>query len=177
MLLVGWAGRREDVQVVDASADSLRAELALLAARFGLSGVGPDVNRAIRVACDLLARDLDTPATVGVAALAYGTPLRDAGSAIRDMLREQGFPAAGPEACEAEEFITVLRAVAAGGMETGEFYAFFMRVVPAWQQQDDLQRSLVILLNDWLEATTPEGRSALAAAVRRVARDAMGDAS
>jgi hypothetical protein len=62
-------------------------------------------------------------------------------------------------------------------METGEFYAFFMRVVPAWQQQDNLQRSLVILLDDWLEATPPEGRSALAAAVRRVARDAMGDAS
>jgi hypothetical protein len=88
-------GRREDVQVVDASADSLRAELALLAARFGLSGVGPDVNRAIRVACDLLARELDTPATVGVAALAYGTPLRHAGPVIRDMLREQGFPRPG----------------------------------------------------------------------------------
>jgi hypothetical protein len=119
MRLVGWAGSREDVRVVDASVDSLRAELALLAARFVLSGVGPDVNRAIRVACDLLARDLDAPATVGVAALAYGTPLRDAGFVIRDMLREQGFPAAGPDAGEAEEFITVLRAVAAGGMETG----------------------------------------------------------
>jgi hypothetical protein len=92
------------------------------------------------------------------------------------MLREQGFPAAGPDAGEAGEFITVLRAVAAGGMETGEFCTFFMRVVPAWQQQDELQRSLVVLLDDWLEATTPEGRSARAAAVRRVARDAMGDA-
>lgn len=144
------------MQVVDASVDSLRAELALLAARFVLSSVGPDVNRAIRVACDLLARDLDTPATVGVAALAYGTPLRDAGPVIRDMLREQDFHAAEPEASEAEEFITVLRAVGAGGIETGEFYTFFMRVVPAWQHQDELQRSLVVLLDDWLEATTPE---------------------
>jgi hypothetical protein len=164
-------------RVADVSADSLRAELALLAARFVLPGLGPDVDRAIRVACDLLARDLDTPATVGVAALAYGTALRDAGPVIRGMLREQGFPAPGPEASEAEVFTTVLRAVAAGGMQTGEFFTFFMQVVPAWEQQDELQRSLVVLLNDWIEETTPEGRSATAAAVRTAARDAVRDAS
>jgi hypothetical protein len=56
--------------------------------------------------------------------------LHDAGPGIRDMLREQGFPAAGPDAGEAEEFTTVLRAVAAGGVQTGEFFTFFMRVVP-----------------------------------------------
>lgn len=58
------------------------------------------MDQAIRVACDLLAQDLDTPATVDVAALRYGRALRDAGPAIRDMLREQGFPAAGPDANE-----------------------------------------------------------------------------
>lgn len=164
--------RREYVRVADASVESLRAELALLAARFVLPGPGPDVNRAITVACDLLAHDLDTSATVAVAALAYGTPLRDAGPVIRDMLREQGFPAAGPGASEAEEFTTVLRAVATGGMLAGEFWIFFMGVVPAWDRQDELQRRLMVLLNDWLEETTPEGRSAMAAAVRSAARDA-----
>jgi hypothetical protein len=157
--------------------DSLRAELSLLAARFVLPGLGPDVNRAMTVACDLLTQDLDTPATVAVAGLAYGTPLRDAGPVIRDMLREQGFPAAGPGASEAEEFATVLRAVAAGGMQAGEFYIFFMRVVPAWERQDELQRRLVVLLNDWLEETTPEGRSTMAEAVRSAARDAVAGAS
>lgn len=171
------ARRREYVRVSDASVHSRRAELALLAARFVLPGLGPDVNRAIRVACDLLARDLGTPATVAVAALEYGTPLRDAGPVIRDMLREQHFPAAGPDASEVEEFTTVLRAVGTGGMQTGEFFTFFMRVVPAWEQQDELQRSLVVLLNDWEQETTPEGRSAMAVAVRAVARDAVGDAS
>lgn len=161
----------------DASVDSLHAELAMLAARFVLPGHGPDVDQAIRLACDLLTQDLDTPATVDVAALRYGTALRDAGLVIRAMLREQGFPAAEPDAGEAEEFTTVLRAVGAGGMQIGEFFIFFMRVIPAWQQQDSLQRRLVVLLNDWAEETTTEGRSAIAADVRRIAKDAAGDAS
>jgi hypothetical protein len=169
--------RREYVRVGDASVDCLRAELALLAAGFVLPGLGPDVNRAIMAACELLAEDLDTPATVAVAALAYGTPLRDAGPVMRDMLHEQGFPAAEPGAGEAEEFTTVLRAVAAGGMQAGEFFTFFMGVVPAWGQQDELQRRLVVLLDDWVRETTPEGRSARAAHLRRVARDAVADAS
>ena len=134
----------------DASVDRLHAELALLAAGFVLPGLGPDVNRAITVACELLAQDLDTPATVAVAALAYGTPLRDAGPVIRDMLREQGFPAAEPGTGEAGEFTTVLRAVAAGGMQAGEFFTFFMGAVPAREQQDELQRRLVVLLDDWV---------------------------
>jgi hypothetical protein len=171
------ARRREYVRVGDTSVDSLRAELALLAARFVLPGLGPDVDQSIRVACDLLAQDLETPATVEVAALRYGTPLRDAGPVIRAMLREQGFPAAVPDAGEAEEFTTVLLAVGAGGLQIGEFFIFFMRVIPAWQGQDELQHRLVVLLNAWVEETTAEGRSAIAADVRRVARDAAGDAS
>lgn len=82
--------------VGDASIDAVRAELALLAARFVLPGLGPDVDQAIRVACDLLVEGLDTPATVEVAGLSYGTPLRDAGPVIREMLDEQGFPSDQP---------------------------------------------------------------------------------
>jgi hypothetical protein len=144
--------------VDDAFVDSLHAELALLAARFVLPGLGPDVDQAIRVACDLLAQNLDTPATVDVAALSYGTPLRDAGPAIREMLREQDFPAAG----DAAQFTTVLRAVAAGGMQAGEFFTIFI--------------GLMVLLNNWADETTPEGRAAAAAALRTVARDAISEA-
>jgi hypothetical protein len=69
----------------------------------------------------LLACQLDTPATVDVAALRYGTPLRDAGLLLREMLQEQGFPAPGPDASQAGEFRTVLRALAIGSLTVGEF--------------------------------------------------------
>ena len=155
--------------------NSLHAGLALLAARLVLPGPGPDVNKAINLACDLVACDLGTPATGSVAALRYGTLLRDAGPVIRDMLREQGFEAAGPDASETEKFNTMLRAVAAGGMEVGEFYPVFMESVPAWERQDELQRSLAVLLHDWVEEATPEGKSLVAASVRKAAYEGLGD--
>lgn len=84
---------REDGTVAgDFPVDAVRAELALLAARFVLPGLGADVDQAIGVACDLLVAGLDTPATVAVAGLSYGTPLRDAEPVIREMRDEQGFP-------------------------------------------------------------------------------------
>lgn len=92
------------MRVDEASVDSLRGELAVLAARFAPPGGGLDVDRAIAVACELLVRDLDTPATVAVAALRYGTPLRDAEPDIREMLREQGFPAPGSGGSLNEQF-------------------------------------------------------------------------
>ena len=45
-----------------------------------------------------------------------------------------------------------------------------MRRVPTWEQQDELQRRLVIL-NDWDGETTPEGMAA-AVAVREFAGEA-----
>jgi hypothetical protein len=70
----------------DASA-SPHTRLRLLAARFVLPGPGPRVDDAIDLASSLLVGELDTPATVGVAALSDGTALRDAEPLIRDMLR------------------------------------------------------------------------------------------
>ncbi len=154
----------------------LHAGLALLAARFVLAGVGPDVDQAIKLACELLVCELDTPATVDVAALRYGTPLRDADLLIREMLREQGFPAPGPDASEAEEFRVVLRALAAGGLDVGEFYVILIDHLPPWKEQDQLDRRLMVLLDEWELQTTPEGRSAAAEALRAVAREAVSQA-
>jgi hypothetical protein len=58
-------------------------------------------------------------------------------------------------------------------MQADEFFTLFIRVVPESEQQDEPQRRLVVLLNDGSQETTPEGRSAMAAAVRRVAREAV----
>jgi hypothetical protein len=152
--------------------EALHAELALLAARFVLPGLGPDVDQAIRLACELVVRELGTPATADVAALRYGTPLRDAAPLLRQMLQEQGFPAPGPDASQAREFRAVLRALAAGSLAMGEFHAILIDRLPAWDKQDELDRRLIALLDDWELQTTPEGRSAAAEALRAVARDA-----
>ena len=47
-------------------------------------------NQAITLACDLLALDLDTPATTALAGLPWGATLGDSGPVIRDMVRWRG---------------------------------------------------------------------------------------
>ena len=47
-----------------------------------------------------------------------------------------------------------------------EFFGYFMSRVPAWDQQDELQRRLVLLLNDWDGKMTPAEQKAAAGAVR-----------
>jgi hypothetical protein len=149
--------------------ESERGALALLAARFVLPGIGPDADAAIRLACDLVANDLDTAATVEVAGLRYGAALRDSEPMIRQMLAEQGMPAAERDAPEPERLAVVLRAVAAGSLAVGEFFGFFMSALPAWDDQSEQQRALVLALNDWAEATTPEEQARTADGVRATA--------
>ena len=70
----------------------------------------------------------------------------------------------------------VLRALAAGGLQVGEFYVILIDHLPAWDKQDELDRRLGVLLDDWEQQTTPEGRSAAAEALRAVAREAVSQA-
>ena len=155
-----------DVQV-------LRAALALLAARFVLPGLGPDVDQAIKLACELLACGLDTPATADVAAMRHGTPLRDAGPLLREMLDEQGFPAPGPGESQDGEFRAVLRALAMGSLAVSEFWLILLDHLPAWDEQGELDRRLMALLENWEQQATPEARSAAAEALRATAREAI----
>jgi hypothetical protein len=154
---------------VSEEAERERGALALLAARFVLPGIGPDADAAIRLACDLVAHDHETPATVEVAGLPFGTALRDSESVIRQMLAEQGMPTTERDAPEPERLAVVLRAVAAGALGVGEFFGFFMSSVPAWADQTDRQRALVLALNDWADAITPEDRASTAFNVQTVA--------
>ncbi len=158
----------------DASA-SPRTRLCLLAARFVLPGPGPRVDDAIRLACSLLVGELDTPATVGVATLSDGTALRDAQPLIRDMLREQGIPVTDPGAGDAEKFAVVLRAFGTGGLGVGEFSAALYASIPAWDEQDDIQRSMVVLLSEWDAETTPERKGEVASAMRTAALTGLGE--
>jgi hypothetical protein len=47
--------------------------------------------------------------------------------------------------------------------------------VQAWDRQNELERSLVVLFDHGEAETTLEGQSAVAAAMRKVARDAVSE--
>ncbi len=145
------------------------AELALLAARFSLPGPLPDADRAIDLACRLLAGNLETPATTEVACLAYGTPLRDAEPALRQMLIEHGVAVSGPETGDAGQYRAALRAFGASTIDVGEFSAVFYRLLPAWNEQDAAQRALALLLNDLDQATTREDQGEIIQRLRDTA--------
>jgi hypothetical protein len=146
------------------------AELALLAARFSLPGPRlPDVDRAIELACRLLAGNLETPATTEVACLAYGTPLRDAEPVLRQMLFEHGIAVSGPETGGAGQFRAALRAFGASAIDIGEFSAIFYRQLPAWNEQDATQRALVLLLNELDQATTRDDQGVIIQRLRDTA--------
>jgi hypothetical protein len=118
------------------------AELALLAARFSLPGIPPpDVDRAIDLACRLLAGNLETPATIEVACLSYGTPLRDAGPVLRQMLIEHGMAVDGPET-DADQLRVALRAFGANAIGVGEFSEILYHLLPPWNEQDATQRAM-----------------------------------
>ncbi len=58
----------------------------------------------------------------------------------------------------------------------GEFSVILLNHLPAWEEQDELDRRLVVLLDEWELHTTPEGRSAAAEALRAAAREAVSQA-
>ena len=72
------------------------------------------------------------------------------------MLREQGVapPPTLPGADPA--YTTALWAVCCGGLTVGEFSAVFYNYLPAWDDQDEVQRRIVVLLHEWDQESDPE---------------------
>lgn len=170
---IGWHGDHvnRDHGVVNGDLEACRqAELALIAAGFALPGLHwPDVDRAIDLACRLLAGNLETPATVEVACLRYGTPLRDAEPVLRQMLHEHGVAVTEPGASDAALFGAALRAFGVGAIGLGEFCAVLYQMLPPWNEQDDIQRSLNLLMHELDQATTSEDQDEIVHRIRVVA--------
>lgn len=169
---VGYVVRLDQVNC-DAKDDLVAyrdAELALLAARFSLPGPRlPDVDRAIDLACRLLAGNLETPATTEVACLSYGTPLRDAEPVLRQLLIEHGIAVTSPGTGDADEFLAALRAFGSRAIGIGEFSAIFYRLLPARSEQDATQHALILLLNELDQATTREDQDEIIQRLRDTA--------
>lgn len=67
----------------------------------------------------------------------------------------------------------MLCALAMGSLAVGEFGLFLLDHLPAWDEQDELDRRLTALLEDWEQQATPQARSAAAEALRAAAREAI----
>jgi hypothetical protein len=161
-------------QVMERVSDPLTLRLVGVAAALDLPGLGPRVEQAVALAVDLLVADRATPATAAVAALGAGATLRDSGEDIRQMLREQGVEPPPPSPGEEPAYTTALWAVGEGGLSIGEFSVVFYKYLPAWTEQDDDQRKIVVLLHEWESETDPETRRPITDALREAARAAAG---
>ena len=151
---------------------SLDQRLAAVAAELLLPGLPLVPDRVVPLALDLLAVDRDTPATVEVASLPRGSTMRDAEPSIRQMLAEQGIPLPESAVSDAEVYAVVLWAFAHGGMGVGEFAHRFYRLLPAWEEQSEEDRTLVQLLDEWEGTPDPADRAQVADRIRAAVSDA-----
>lgn len=139
--------------------------LLLVVARL-LQGQGAWVGEAVRTACGLLVAGRDTPATVEVAALPSGTPLRDAEPLIRSMLEEQGVEAPPSDADVDSQFPFVQGAFARRLLPFADYYSVFYAVVPEWDKQNALQRRVIRLFDDWETETDPAEQDRIVERIR-----------
>jgi hypothetical protein len=95
--------------------------------------------------------------------------MRDAESSIRQMLAEQGFEL--PELVDTEEgqYEIALCVFGRGGMGVGEFSQWFYPRVPAWEQQSETDRAVVLLLDEWEHASDSDARAEIETTIREVA--------
>jgi hypothetical protein len=159
---------------MELASDPLTLRLVGVAAALDLPGLGPRVEQAVALALDLVVADRATPATVAVASLGPGATLRDAGDDIREMLREQGVAPPSPPSGEDPAYTTSLWAVGYGGLSVGEFSAVFYGYLPTWDDQDEVQRKIVVLLDEWEQESDLEARRPITDRIREAASTAMG---
>lgn len=129
------------------------------------------LRASIDLACDLIVAGFDAPAVLDVAALYPDTTWRDAAQTVEDMLGYLGFAV---PAHEDARWLVILRAFGFSDLPIAEFYSPFLRRLPAWDAQSELERALMALLDDLDHATEPPGKEAVVARMREVVREALG---
>lgn len=110
-----------------------------------------------------------TEAIVEVAALNRATPLSDAEPLVRAMLIEQGIdiPLADDEE---SDYQVLLLAFGHWNLSIHFFEGPFYVRIPAWEDQSPLDRTLVTLMDQRDQLTTPTERDAVEQEMRAVVR-------
>jgi hypothetical protein len=151
----------------------LRARLCRLAARIALGHGSVSVAESIALACDLIGADVATPPVVAVACLSADEAWRDAGGRILEMLESLGAEVPRVED-DSIAWPIVLRAFGFCDLPLVDFFGPFLSRLPAWDEQDGLERSLNLLLGELDHTGGPQARDVVVARMRAAVRDAMG---
>jgi hypothetical protein len=129
------------------------------------------VSGAVDLACDLIVAGLETPATVEVAALPRGATFRDSADVVLSMLAEHGVRIP-PHETDDDGYAALRTAFAWWNLPMSRFEGAFYARLPEWDQQDTLDRTLVIMMDERDNETDPGRRKAIEDRMRRAIRHA-----
>lgn len=166
-----WAAvsRYDGPFVTDISGRGLKARLHRVAIGFVLPD-GLRVDEAVVLAEDLLASGFAGPATVAVASLERAATRSDAEQPIREMLAEHGIRVPVPVDSDAE-YRLLLTAFGCWNLPLHLFEGPFYLRIPAWGDQDPLDRRLVTLLDRRDHESSPDARLSIEDEMREAVRD------
>lgn len=149
------------------------ADLRRIAVDFVLPN-GLLVDRAVRVAESLVVSGDAGRATLTVAALPRDALASDAEPLVRDMLSEHGIEVPVVDGKEGQYWI-LLRAFGYSDLPLHLFEGEFYSRCPAWEDQDPLDRALVVMLDRLERLTAPHEREAIIREMRQEVRQHVPD--
>lgn len=152
--------------------EPFQSRLGRLAAEVAIGRWATATERAIELACDLIAAGLAPEAVVDVATLSPNETWREAGPVVLAMLATLGIPLPDPSD-EAAEWELLLRAFGFWQLPVADFYGPFLHRLPAWDEQSPMERSISCLLDELDRETRPEGKAAVVERMRAAVRDAL----
>ncbi len=89
------------------------------------------------------------------------------------MLAEHGIDVPTP-VDEEDEYNVLLRAFGFWDLPMGDFYSPFLHRLPAWEEQEDLERALLRLFDDLDHASDPADKREVEGRMRATVRDSFG---
>jgi hypothetical protein len=133
---------------------------------------GPRIDEAVILAEDLVVAGFAGAATVDVASLRRDAIRSDAEPLARDMLAEYEIDLPVVED-DAARFRVLLQAFGFWDLPLADFYSPFLHQLPSSNEQDPLERTLVLLLDDLDHATDPAKKAEVVQSMRAAVRRAL----
>ena len=133
---------------------------------------GPRMEVAVVLAEDLVGAGYAGEATLEVACLRRDATRSDAESLVQSMLAEHGIDLPSP-VDEAAAYELLLRAFGFWDLPVADLYVPFLNRVPAWEDQDELDRTLFLLFEELDHATTTAVKPAVVERMRAAVRGAL----